>query len=888
MSAPVRHVRATAAPARGRVASWLRPAMAVCVALAVIVPPFLAGGREAVGQSVLAAVVLTASGLGILRLLGGAGRAVAWRRPEVLVPAAWLLLLGLTWLHLPPDLVRALAPGVARLLPGWDHGTVGGPAAGGWSTFSLAPGLSRHATFLLLLPVLLFWVTLSCVRSVVGARRMLGLLFLCGCGVAVVGLLHYVFWNGKFYGFWELWWVPPDRQVRAPFTNRNHFAGFLALTIAPAVVYLGRLIHGRGPAPRWPAAPGGTSSPGPLPRELALFAAALGLVLILASILLSQSRGGTAAALVALAASAPEALGGRGKRSGSLVVVGCLLVAGLAIVWAFGPENPLGRLTALTENGRSLDQLSTHRLTLWKADLGAVPDFPLLGSGPGTHPYVYLLYLRKQFPVTFTHAENCYLQVLMECGVVGAVLLAVTLWCVGRWCRRSLRVGGGRTAGRTSMTALAVGVSLLAALLQGAVDYIWFVPAYASALAVLAALACRLARMRDEPVRRQDVATPCPPVPGLWARLSWCSGLALAWPLATVATGAHFVGRLGTERAWSDYLRLLPPTDTQKAAAGPVPPLEEEARLLEVACRCHADDPDVYYRLGVVEEQRFLDQARRRPSLTLAEVRLALRQRGAAAPAEVAACVRQLYGCDVGLLERAQAHFREAVRCCPLWGPAYIQSAELCFLTGADGHVPGGCCEQAVRVRPHDPEVWFEAGTEICASGDLAAAGTYWRRACELEPDTRRRLLPVLGAALPAERVVALLPLDLDCLLWLARQPQNCGRVSAGQCLAAHARMVVQATPALGANPDTWVSLHELYRDAGRTGEADNCLARAVRLAPAQPGYRVRLVQSLLQQGRTQEAEAQLEEAAHLFPADPAVLRLQEQLVEGVHRHGVH
>src|SRR5207253_1694467 len=95
---------------------------------------------------------------------------------------------------------------------------------GGWPYFSLAPGLSREGTLLFSLYVLLFWSTLVTVRTSRGARRLLGVLFLAGAAVAAAGILDYLFWNGKFYGLWGLWWVQPERHVRTPFTNRNHFA----------------------------------------------------------------------------------------------------------------------------------------------------------------------------------------------------------------------------------------------------------------------------------------------------------------------------------------------------------------------------------------------------------------------------------------------------------------------------------------------------------------------------------------------------------------------------------------------------------------------------------------------------------------------------------------
>src|SRR5260370_27635993 len=128
----------------------------------------------------------------------------------------------------------------------------------------------------------------------------------------------------------------------------------------------------------------------------------------------------------------------------------------------------------------------------------------MLASGPGTHSFVYPLYLDKPFAVTFTHAENSYLQVLMECGLFGGALLGVAVFAVGWWCLRHLvakptlgndTVTAPAPSGLAAAYSFGVGASLLAALIQGLVDFVWYVPAYAAAIAGPPALARRLYRL---------------------------------------------------------------------------------------------------------------------------------------------------------------------------------------------------------------------------------------------------------------------------------------------------------------------------------------------------------------------------------------------------------
>src|SRR5438445_1882700 len=215
---------------------WTARAVEVCLGLAVAVPPFIFGARQAYGQLILAVLVLAAFGFWIVGKIKQGPTVVAPFQPEVYLPLAAITLSVMTWISLPPSVIRKFSPGIARLLPEWTGGTWG--AQGGWPTFSLTPGISRDGTLLFVLYALVFWITVDTIRRPDAVHRLLRILFVSGVGVATLGLLHYLFWNGKFYWLWEIWWVEPDRQVRAPFTNRNHFAGFLALTLGPGMAVL--------------------------------------------------------------------------------------------------------------------------------------------------------------------------------------------------------------------------------------------------------------------------------------------------------------------------------------------------------------------------------------------------------------------------------------------------------------------------------------------------------------------------------------------------------------------------------------------------------------------------------------------------------------------------
>jgi O-antigen ligase/tetratricopeptide (TPR) repeat protein len=845
-------------PVAEAVPSKLDRAIEIGLALAIALPPFVFGGREAYGQLALACVVLATFSLWIIRRIGRGPRLIPLWRPEILLVLVAFGLSLASWVPLPAGLVRTLSPGVGRLLPGWSEGTLGQVGAGGWHYFSLTPGLSIEGALLFVLYALLFWITLDTVCTAESARRLLAVLFVTGVGVASVGILHYLFWNGKFYGLWELWWVDPERHVRAPFTNRNHFAGFLALTVAPGVVTTLALFR------RWKTTSsfaGAAHAAFRRPHELMVFLSGLGLIVILAGILLSQSRGGTMVGVLALAAVTLGLFRDGFNRGSSLGVVALLVLGGLGLVITFAREDPFQRSAAMLDGKDSLEDLSNQRLRLWLADLHAVLDFPLLGSGVGSHAYVYPLYLEKAQGVTFTHAENCYVQILVECGLAGCALLILAICFLSAWCLRSLRAES-RSRGRAgAAAALAVSVSLLAAMIHGVVDFVWYVPAYAGAMAVLAGLACSLYRNRAisaaKPERQSLPAST--PWLGAWA---WGCGLVVCWLSLSVVVGRHFGNGARAEYAWNAYFRLIPDAEQKGATPDNVPMVQQRADLLAETCRHGSADPDHYYRLGLANLELFLQKrSQAKDSFSLAEARTILQAKESQRPAEARAWLEELYGPDLALLRTSQANFRRSLECCPLNGQAYVRLAELCFLDDALPSNPESYCQEALLVRPHDADVHLQVGLEAWVKGDLSTASKCWGNACRWQPDSKWKLLPLVAEQLPPAEAADFIPLDFEGLKWLTQKESELGRTDGLVHVIDLARKAVEADPVRSKSPSTWLALHELYRDAQLDPGADACLRQALLLAPAELGYHLHLIRWLMAHDRWDEALDQAQKA---------------------------
>lgn len=859
----------------------LSQAAEVMLALAIVVPTFIFGGREAVGQSALASFVLLGCGLAALRCVLCDRKHPALLSLEFLLPAAMLLVYVLTWVPLPPDLIQGLSPSTARLLPEWTTDSSAGTSLGGWRAFSLAPGLSRDATLLLLTGVLTFWGAFSTLRTAESAWRLLKILFWCGVAVALVGFLNYLFWNGKFYGLWEVWWVPPDRQVRAPFTNRNHFAGFLALTLGAGIAHLAQLLRGSrdldaaGDSAQFSCGPS-RGERAPQQSELKILLTAAGLILILTGIFLTQSRGGALAALIAAGVALLGTLPGNSWAKATAACAGVGLVA-LAVVFLFGDSRPLERVLGTFSQRGTLDDLTTHRLMLWKADLGVVADFPLLGGGPGAHALLYPLHLERRHAV-YTHAENGYLQVLVECGLAGGFVLAIAVAAGLRRCVGNLTAARRASATKAAACSTAAAAGLFAALAQGAVDFVWYVPAYAATMAVLAAIACRSYRLRvagAAPADRTKAADTGARHPRFWG----CA-LAGAWALAAFAFGVRFADQIRIERAWHAYHSLLDPVAAAEGRRLPPDRIEELAKRLAPACVLGASDPECHYRLGLLRQEQFLNELRSKQGPeTIVELDVLLRDEGVAASRDAAAWIRRRFQCDCEPLYQAQAHFRQALRCCPLLGAAYLRLAELSFLEPPGRLDPAAYCRQAMLVRPYDPQIWIDAGVQCCTADQVKAAGPFWRRACELDSDSQWKLLPVLAQVLPPREIVELMPINVAGLDWLADQPLVRDQPAERQYLAEQAVQLVEGDPDQRRDPEAWLSLCGLCAKAQLDDEAEQCLRKAAALAPAQPACLVRLVRWLIAHGKPGASLVELQKLRAEFPDEPEIPVLETALL---------
>jgi O-antigen ligase len=292
--------------------------------------------------------------------------------------------------------------------------------------------------------------------------RFVNFIIFFSFGLSLFAIVQHFAFNGKLYWFREL---SQGGSPFGPFVNRNHYAGYMELTVPLA---LGLLLAKGIEAER---------------RPLYIFMSAV----MSASLFLSSSRGGAMSFLGQLLflTFLLRLAGARRLLSFSnLVIFGVLLCLVSLFAFWLGAGGLLDRVSSLSNPDG--EQVYHGRLSVWSATLRIAKDFPLAGTGLGTFPFVYPVYKSENTDLKYTEAHNDYLQIFSETGMIGAgLLLLFGILAMGK----ALRLI--RRAGPRSLTAIRIGAltSCFGLLLHSVTDFNLQIPSNALLFFVLAAIA---------------------------------------------------------------------------------------------------------------------------------------------------------------------------------------------------------------------------------------------------------------------------------------------------------------------------------------------------------------------------------------------------------------
>jgi O-antigen ligase len=806
----------------------------------ILIVPWCMGGRHPVGELVLVLAALAASLAWIARQRLVTGCLTWTRSPaDAIFPAAVALVL-LQLAPLPAAVLDVLSPHTRDLLPLWISGgqSVG---LGVWNQVTMTPAATQSALVVLIAYGLLFFTAVQRIEKLEDVERILRWVALSVTLTALFGLVQYLTSNGKFLWIYRHPYRFSNVAATGMYINKNHFAHLLALGVGPLVWCLARALQ----QPRSELERLGQQA-----RRWRMTLHAFALAIVMFAGLMSLSRGGIAMiALAAITCGAALYRAGLLDRTFVVSTVAAVLLV-LCSLAIHGHREVVDRLDDYASG--SLAQLDRDggRRAIWRADAVALKDYFVFGSGVGSHREIHPTYLAEPFDTEFTHAENGYLQIALETGIPGLAILATSLGYIAAWCFASLRAA---RSPRLFACAAAVAASLLVSAVHSLVDFVWYIPSCMATAVLLAACALRLWHLNQlNPRRRQALRG------ALSARLALvaCAGIVLggAWMVRD-----RFCAAVAAPH-WDAYLEFAL---SQSAQAGAIQPSLEVIDHLNAVVRWTPRDDRAQLALAEACMQRFEQlQADSANAMPLGQIRDAALASRFASRSALDEWLARAVGDNRRLLDAALWHTRRALVNCPLAGRAYIDLAQLCFLSASDDSMRPALMDQALRVRPYDGSVLLCAGSEAALANDPLKALDYWRRALRAGPKSQRQLVDLWAATqVPVEVILREFRPGLAAVRLMDARYSQLDRPDELQRLLAYYAQVAQqeAREATGAEAaQLCLELHGVYRRLGNPAEELQVLRQALALVPNDYQVRYALATALCRQRQLGEAEQHL------------------------------
>jgi len=305
---------------------------------------------------------------------------------------------------------------------------------------------------------LLAFVAVQSLRNSDAAKLLATCISTFGLLISVFALVQYFASNGNIY------WVVPVSQgtaVFGPYVNHNHYAGLMELMVPfPLVFALQDTVS--------------------FPKRIFF---GLSAVVMGVSLFYCRSRGGIIAFLCQIVLLAFLVRFRKMKR-GAVAAMLVLIMAMAILLAVLGASEAIARINTLREPGRA--DVAGWRMRVNRDSLGMVREKPLLGWGLGTFTTVYPKFRSFYDDVTVNTAHNDYMQLLVETGVVGAVITLWFLVVVFREGWRNLQKPQSPWSKGITLAAL---VAVSGILIHSASDFNLHVPANAAIFFVMCTLA---------------------------------------------------------------------------------------------------------------------------------------------------------------------------------------------------------------------------------------------------------------------------------------------------------------------------------------------------------------------------------------------------------------
>jgi O-antigen ligase/tetratricopeptide (TPR) repeat protein len=347
------------------------------------------------------------------------------RRPDVpfvwswtyLPIAAFFLLIFAQLIPLPASVVDSISPQTVKTRQ-WLLGNLPDAAARlQQMRFSFYPEGTWHDLRNLCMVVAIFVVVINIFREATQMKRLLWVIAWIGAAEGLLAILQIVTSAPGIYWLYPLW--GNARPEAGTYPNHNVFSQFMNLSSGAMLGLL--LLKLDETFRRNDYAPAEVMEKLTAKEFRWAYVLVAMLVIAVASVFLSLSRGGMLS--IGIAGTVVGFLlmlrgGARGVGVGGWVA-GFIIVIAFAVVMAGGSKLVEARIAKIGSNDDRYDrfQLTRDTFRAWQ-------DYPIIGSGLGTFRWVFPRYDRSSVTAIASHAEDEYVQLLLETGVVGASIVA--------------------------------------------------------------------------------------------------------------------------------------------------------------------------------------------------------------------------------------------------------------------------------------------------------------------------------------------------------------------------------------------------------------------------------------------------------------------------------
>ncbi len=815
-----------------RVIEWL-----VVILLAFM--PLTFGAVESWSEQI---VILLAAALAICFMLKvvltpAAGMVWTW----AYVPIGILLAIAAIQVTpLPRFLVHLMSPNTADLKADLLADVPGADEVLDRLTISFYPHGTWHDLRLLLALAAMFVVVFNIYRRHEDIKRLLGIITLIGGVIALIALVQNVFGNNKIY-----WFVPSPHGVArsGPFVNHSHYGQFMNLSIGAALGLI--FVKLREAFARRQFRPQVVADYFISPEAKPLWALIAFVMLGASTVFLSMTRGGMISMLIA-GAFTTLVLSSRRALRGSAWMMALFALGAFISVLYIGFDAVYDRLGSL----RDLQHAQGGRIQILRDVAVAWTKFPLLGTGLGTHEFVYPMFDRSSIPEIASHAENEYAQAAEETGLVGLITLVGFAVLIGVHYVRTTKYFHVPICS----AAYGLGFGLVAILVHSLSDFGQHIPANAFLSVVFCALLLRLSRLGAE----EGI--------GCWEEVPKLS--LGGWPakaglvMVVVVFGWSLLEADAARRGeahWTNVVRAEQDLMDENWQGSD----EQYVFILQEAVNARDCQP------GNVTYQHWLNAYRWYSLARMADPNTG----------EMTVTPEVL-----AFVERIAEELNQTRLLCPTFGPT------LCVLGQLEGAILARQEQGARHIRkgvalaPCDATAQFVAGTLEAQEGNVEMAFVHFEKATELD----KRLFEEIASTLIAELdspdlALRLCQDDARRLAYVATVLEDAqgAVITASDVQERVMQHLEEKCRSADAPADALGRLAHIYRIRGRRAQAIECYRRALVSNHGQVRWRLNLAQLLAESGNVEEAVRQANICLRIRPDFFEAQQFLDQLVAG-------